>query len=333
MTTNASQTSAPPVEPPEEAVKAVLDAAAAAETFDSPVSDDAIPLWPHAAPGSEDWTHREQAFKDPVTGGLRIRNVVVPTITPYLPEPAAATGAAVIVAPGGGFFMLSMDNEGSDVAEWLRRRGVAAFLLKYRLKDSGPAQSDFATSFVSIFAAARTGESPAGSVADVTRGVPALALDDLRRAIALLRERAGEWRIDPGRVGVIGFSAGAYLSAGAAVSAQTRERPDFVACVYGGYSHVPVPEQAPPLFTTVAADDSLCFADTMRLIEAWQAAGRPVEAHVYPSGGHGFGLSSTGHAVDTWPERFQDWLSGLGVIVAGRLDAMEQRIGSCGCRS
>ncbi|MFJ8794354.1 alpha/beta hydrolase [Streptomyces sp. NPDC102462] len=297
-------------------MKAFAAAMAATDSVDSVLRDDEIRLWPAAAPGSEGWTHQEKAFKDPA-GGHRIRNVVVPTLTAYLPDPEVATGAAVIVAPGGGFIMLSMDSEGSDVAEWLQTRGVAAFVLKYRLADSGPTQPDFVRHFLSAFAPLQGGDTtPGRTIADVTQGVPALALADLIRAIGVVRERAAEWSVDPGKVGLVGFSAGGYLSARAALAEQDAHRPDFVACVYGGLVDSTVPRETPPLFTVVTADDPLCFDDTMQMIGAWKRAGRPVEAHIYPDGGHGFGLNKTGRAVDAWPERLRDWLGGLGHLTA-----------------
>ncbi|KUO05543.1 alpha/beta hydrolase [Streptomyces caeruleatus] len=271
-----------------------------------------IPLWPGTAPGSEGWEHQESVFVGS-TGALQVRNVVVPTLTPYLPDPERATGAAVIVAPGGGFLMLSMESEGTAVAEWLRERGIAAFLLKYRVGHSGATMADFAQRFVSLFEPVTAGETVAGSVANMDHLAPGLALDDTRRAMALVRERAAEWQIDSDRIGLIGFSAGAFLASNAVDAKDPVERPDFIACIYGGYAEdKTAPDDAPPLFAVVTADDVLCFDETVRLIQAWQSAGRPVEAHLYPIGGHGFGCTPTGEAADSWLDRFEEWLRGLG---------------------
>ncbi|MBO2448694.1 alpha/beta hydrolase [Actinomadura barringtoniae] len=239
--------------------------------------------------------------------------MVVPTLIPYLPELGRATGSAAIVAPGGGFVMLSMDSEGTMAAEWLRDRGIAAFVLKYRLAHSGETMADFAERVAAVFAPVHNGESVAAAIADVDRGAAALALADAQRAISLLRSRAAEWEIDPAMIGMIGFSAGGFLATNATRAHDPAERPDFVASIYGGYAQGrPAPDTAPPLFTVVTADDQLCFEETIRLVQAWRAAGRPVEAHIYPEGGHGFGLTSTGHAVDGWPHLLEDWLTALG---------------------
>ncbi|WP_425839264.1 alpha/beta hydrolase [Streptomyces fractus] len=272
----------------------------------------AIRLWPGTAPGSEDATHEESAFRDP-KGGLRIRNVVVPTLTPYLPEPGRATGAAVIVAPGGGFLMLSMDNEGTTVAEWLRDRGVTAFLLKYRLDDTGPTTADFAERSIAAFASVTGDTTVADTVVNMSRTGPGLALEDTCRAVALVRERAADWNLDANRIGLIGFSAGGFLATNSADAKEPDERPDFIACVYGGYAgDKTAPDDAPPLFVTVTVDDAQCFDEAVRAIRSWRAAKRPVEAHIYPAGSHGFGLNPTGEAVDSWPDRLEDWLRTLG---------------------
>lgn len=293
---------------------AYIATVSAADQMEPLAEREQLLLWPGSAPGSEEWTHQEQAFRDPHSGGHRIRNVVVPTLTPYLPDPEAATGAAMIVAPGGGFLLLAMDYEGTDAAAWLAARGIAAFVLKYRLIDSGPEQSDFAEHLADLFTRLQKGAGQGQSAVDISAGVPALALSDTNRAFALLRDQAERWHIDPERIGILGFSAGAYLACNSVRSEVPSERPDFVAAIYGGYAPVPVPRHAPPLFTAVAADDGICFQDTVRAVQSWQAAARPVEAHIYADGGHGFGFNETGRSADSWRDRLEDWLRRLGHV-------------------
>lgn len=307
----SAQPEAPAVEPSAQ-LAAVVAALSGADQLDPSTEQEQLRLWPGHAPGSEEWTHEERAFRDPHAGGCRIRNVVVPTLTPYLPDAETATGAAMIVAPGGGFMMLAMDYEGTDAAEWLAARGVAAFVLKYRLIDTGSGQSDFAEHMAGLFTRLHDGPSPGQTVIDVSAGVPALALADTNRAFTLLREQAERWHIDPERIGILGFSAGAYLACNSVRSELPGDRPDFVAAIYGGYAPVPVPRHAPPLFAAVAADDSICFQDTVQAVQAWREAGHPVEAHIYADGGHGFGFSETGRSADSWPDRLEDWLRRLG---------------------
>lgn len=272
-----------------------------------------IELWPGGAPGSEAWTHEEAAFIDPASGGQRVRNVVRPTLTAFLPDPAVATGTGIIVAPGGGFHMLSMDNEGTDVAAWLNERGIAAFVLKYRLVDTGPTDADFQQAFIRLFTQLVDPDRTRDDVLDgVAPGIPELATADGLQAMRLVRARASEWGVE--RLGFMGFSAGAYVTTAVTLTGEASTRPDFIAPIYGGKVDAEITADAPPLFSMVCADDGLCLSGTIRLFQAWRAAGRPAELHVYGSGGHGFGISKLGKPVDTWPDRFADWLTAEGFL-------------------
>src|SRR5690606_13373825 len=181
------------------------------------------------------------------------RNVTEATLTPFLPDPAKATGAAVIVAPGGGFRSLSMENEGWDVARALADRGVAAFVLKYRLNQTPADLDGFAQSIRDMLAGPRPPRDP-GSSESATMLAPQLA--DSRAAFALVRSRAGEWNVDPDRIGMIGFSAGAMLTMVTALSGEDA-RPAFIGNIYGPIGSLDVPADAPPLFVALAADDGL----------------------------------------------------------------------------
>ena len=272
-----------------------------------------IALWDGVAPGSEaaTWQEVTSRFGD---GQTVVRNVVVPTLTPFLPEPHLANGTAVIVAPGGGFAFLSWDNEGGPVAEWLARQGVAAFVLKYRVADTGETDEDFKQAMTGL-AARLTADGRRSEVSRLLDAdVPKLALEDGKQAVRILRSRAAEFGLHPDAIGFLGFSAGAFVAVGAALDEETGSRPDFVGAIYGGAPLGPVVDTTPPLFSVVAANDALCFDTTLATFRAWQAAGRPAELHVYDQGGHGFGTQKLGFPSDTWMDRFADWMHAHGYL-------------------
>lgn len=270
----------------------------------------AFPIWPGVAPGSERWTRTEVAYRDGA-GKAMIRNVVQPTLTPILPDPAKATGAAAIVCPGGGFRFHSWDSEGIEVARWLAGRGIAAFVLKYRLVDTGATPAEFEKRLADFFALLSR-PAPAGRLpADPERGrILPLAVADGVQAAKVVRERAAEWKVDPEKVGMVGFSAGAMVTMGAVMDPGTRLA--FAAPIYGGGTEGRrVPADAPPLFVLVAGDDTLTASGCLKLATAWREAGRSVELHVYAKGGHGFGMRKQGLPVDGWIDRLGDWLATL----------------------
>lgn len=244
-------------------------------------------------------------------GSVFARNVTVATLTPFLPDPAKATGAAVIVAPGGGFRTLSMNNEGWDVAKALAARGVAAFVLKYRLNQTPQDMAAFERSMAQMFAdGARAARAPA--LQDpATALAPQIA--DARAAFALVRSRAKEWHVAPGRIGMAGFSAGAMLTMATALHGQDA-RPAFIANIYGPLAGVTVPADAPPLFVALAADDPLFAKGGFDLVDRWRAAGRPVEFHLYEQGGHGFGMYDKPTTSTGWFDAFARWLGMHGYL-------------------
>lgn len=231
------------------------------------------------------------------------RNVVEATLTPFLPEDGRGSGAAVIVAPGGGFITLSMENEGWDVARALAARGVAAFVLKYRLRQSPGELAAFDASMRTVLTTTRIGNL---SVADAAAGSPA-QLADARAAFALVRARAGEWGVDPDRIGMVGFSAGAMLTMATFVGVD-EARPAFLGNIYGPMAAMPVPADAPPMFVALAADDPLFAGGGFGIVESWRNAGRPVEFHLYEQGGHGFGMYQKTTTSTGWFPAFADWL-------------------------
>jgi acetyl esterase/lipase len=252
-------------------------------------------------------------------GDLRtVRNVTAPTLTPFLPVPTKATGAAVIVAPGGGFFELEIDHEGYMLAQWLADHGVAAFVLKYRLQ-----QSPRDAMAYPAWRAQRLKPlmSPADEASDNALAVhfstPSEALEDGKTAMQLVRTRAKEWHIDPARVGFAGFSAGAILTLSMAMIEDKAFRPDFIAPIYGPMGEITVPSYAPPMFLAIALDDFLIPASNgqhLGLIYSWRSAGRPVEAHLFGSGGHGFGMVGKKRALALWIDEFYAWMIDSGFL-------------------
>jgi acetyl esterase/lipase len=245
-------------------------------------------------------------------GSRFARNVTVATLTPFLPDPAKATGAAVVVAPGGGFRTLSMENEGWDVAKALADKGVAAFVLKYRLNQTPAGMPAFEQSMRQMFSGAARPPRPSGD-----RGMAAIApqIADARAAFALIRSRADEWNIDPDRIGMVGFSAGAMLTMATALAGQDA-KPAFIGNIYGPLGLMTVPADAPPLFAALAADDGLIMASAsgFPLIDAWYKAKRPVEFHLYEQGGHGFGMYPKETTSTGWFDAFVKWIGMHGML-------------------
>jgi acetyl esterase/lipase len=257
-----------------------------------PAQPSAISLKTGALPGAtvkESW-HSQY-------GSAFARNVTEATLTPFLPDPAKATGAAVIVAPGGGFRTLSMQNEGWDVAKALADRGIAAFVLKYRLNQTPASLEEFSRP-----AAPRPRPSFSERMAALG---PQIA--DARAAFALVRERAAGWKVDPKRIGMVGFSAGAMLTMATTLSGGDA-KPAFIGDIYGPLEAVTVPAEAPPLFAALAADDPLFAGRGMGLIDSWAAAKRPVEFHLYGQGGHGFGMYPKETTSTGWFDAFYKWI-------------------------
>jgi acetyl esterase/lipase len=249
--------------------------------------------------------------------GLRVRNVTAPTLTLFRPDPAKATGAAVIVCPGGGFAHLSISNEGYEVAKALAANGVTAIVLKYRLNETHPPKG---------------GWPVGGALDDLPPGVsflkgphpdpntsPAvpLAVADGVSAIHFVRAHAAEWKISANKVGVLGFSAGAHVALAVALEPRVEDRPDFAGAIYGAMPSEPVPADAPPLFLGVAADDRVVGLDSVAIFNAWHAAGRDAELHVFRTGGHGFGKFTQGKTSDHWIDEYLWWLDAVTRPAAG----------------
>jgi len=259
-----------------------------------------IPLWPSGAPGSEGKTGPESVTTSQ-SGELSVSSVHNPSLTPYLPAAGKGTGTAILVIPGGGHRMLAITHEGYNVAEWLRDRGIAAFVLKHRL--------------------AREAES--------TYKIDVESFADTQRAIRLIRSRAQEWNIDGSRLGALGFSAGGELVNMAAArpdegnaSAEdpvnrASSRLNFQALIYPGRSgDIQPTKETPPAFLAAAYNDRQDISEG--LAEAYlrfKRAGASAELHIYSTGGHGFGLrASNQRPVGAWMLRFEEWLKESGFL-------------------
>ncbi|HEY9007982.1 MAG TPA: alpha/beta hydrolase [Ohtaekwangia sp.] len=251
-------------------------------------------------PAPETWFRQ---WGDPMA-----RNISTATLTPFLPKKGQANGAAVIVAPGGGFRWLSLGNEGWEVAQALADRGIAAFVLKYRLHPTPESLEDFKESMNRTFAAATPPSETKKETTPPSRPPMDLSnqLEDAEAAYAMIVKRAAEWGVDTARLGMIGFSAGAGLTMHCTLNSKSMEL-DFIGPIYGGMGPVEVPKNAPPMFNVIATDDFL-FRGQFGVIDSWYKAGRPVEFHLYQNGGHGFGLGNPNRTSNRWFDAFMYWL-------------------------
>jgi len=263
-------------------------------------SPQVIALWSGVAPGSEGWTYREEQDLSQRDKSLNFRNIVRPTLTVYQADPAIAVGTGVIVAPGGAFVNLGYGKEGEEVAQWLNSIGVTAFVLKYRL--------------------ARTGDADAADPVKQNERVHAivpLAIEDGQQAMKIVKQRAREWGLRPDRIGVIGFSAGGWITNHIAISPEASLRPAFAVSAYSGHDESwTVPDGAPPMFIVAADNDRYTTDGGLGIYKLWRKAHISAEMHIYAKGDHGFALRKTGLPVDTWNERLKDWLTSLGMLSA-----------------
>jgi acetyl esterase/lipase len=272
-----------------------------------------MPIWNGVAPGSEDWTQTEQA-----SGGT-VRNVVKPTMTAYLPDPGRSNGTAAIVCPGGAFVALAMEGEGSQVARLLNERGFTAFVLKYRLRNASAGGRGGGRGMRPIprdLEIKNANANPAPDDLELANVVK-LATSDGNQAIKIVRQNAANWKIDPQKIGVMGFSAGGGVAVGSALVSDAEGKPNFVATLYGpALVDVHVPDDAPPLFMAVAADHMPVSAGLVALYTVWKSAGKSAELHVYSQGRAGFGVRRQGLPSDSWIDRYFDWMRIQGFIPA-----------------
>ncbi|HEY2048943.1 MAG TPA: dienelactone hydrolase family protein [Caulobacteraceae bacterium] len=289
----------------------------------APLAHEVIALWPTPPARSLPDVGPEQTFSPPegvAAGTTMLRNVSEPTLTVFTPEPGTANGCGVVVCPGGGWRILAWEHEGIDVATWFARRGFTAFLLKYRVSATPADPAEFAKASAAMQAQLSTPRPAAQAPHRIDQLVrderlrPAqeIAADDGRRALQIARERGADLGLAPDRIGLIGFSAGAFLVTDVAMDPQGPP-PAFVAAIYGGDTRKrPVPADAPPLFTVIAHDDRLLFRMVEQLYIDWTDADRSAELHIFARGAHGFGMVRQGLPSDRWIDLLGDWLADRG---------------------
>jgi acetyl esterase/lipase len=277
-----------------------------------------IRLWPGKAPGTEGWTVPEATTTSP-SGDRTITNVSDPSVTVFLPAAADATGTAVVVAPGGALRLLGWDNEGIKVARWLNSKGIAALVLKYRTLQTMPGSGRAGGAQPPGFGAAAAGPRKEMEIRNgnanpepdnpALREVLQMGIADAQQALRLARRNAAAWRIDPSRVGLMGFSAGGGIAVGTALAERSDASPDFLVSLYGpSLQDVVVPAHAPPLFIAVGSSHYNVTSGCLALFAAWKAAGKPAEIHVYDQVSAGFGMATRGLPVDAWTDRLHEWL-------------------------
>jgi len=263
-----------------------------------------ILLYKDVPPGTENWTYNEKMTAD----SNIVYNVSHPTLMVYLPDPNIATGTAVIVCPGGGFYILGIKNEGTKVADYLTKKGVTVFLLKYR---TGQSMTDNPGEEL-------TANMHKNDFDEKIKPLIPYSVADGHEAIKYVRAHAAEYGIAPNRIGIIGFSAGGTVAACSAFNYNADDRPDFVAPIYSyipSYLQGTIADDAPPMFLAAASDDQLgLVAHSVDLYSKWLASKHQVELHLYTKGGHGFGMGTQSIPTDTWIDRYVDWLGFLGLL-------------------
>lgn len=266
-------------------------------------------IWPGSAPGSENWTWHEQVDTTAFANDPIVYNVAQPTLTFFPADPALASGATVIICPGGSFCYLHINTEGIDVARWLNKKGVSAFVLKYRLVHSETEHP--------LKELIERRKDTANSAKLFIQAVP-LAIADGKQALIYVRKHAREFGVAPDKIGIIGFSAGGTLAVANALNYTAENRPDFAVPMY---AYVPpawsmdVPKDAPPLFIAAATDDEYHLVPmSINLYSKWLASGHSAEMHIYSKGGHGFGMNRYNLPSDTWIDRLGEWMQLQGLL-------------------
>jgi acetyl esterase/lipase len=275
-----------------------------------PAEPNAIPLYQGKAPGSESATYPE-VWSKAFGKEHWVRNITKPTLTPFLPKKGKGNGAAVLVVPGGGFQFVSISNEGWPVAQALADRGIAAFVLKYRVEQTPESEAEFGKVMTARF------QAPPPTASTTERQFePAVAIAraDAQTALRMIRGNAAKWGIDTKRVGMVGFSAGAMTTLATTLANAPDARPDFIAPIYGMMYAVTPPSNPQPMFAALASDDPLFNKQGFGLVESWQKAGGSVEFHYYQGGSHGFGAQKKGTTSDLWFDQFMAWMTAQGIL-------------------
>ncbi|WP_020654718.1 alpha/beta hydrolase [Massilia niastensis] len=263
----------------------------------SPAPETSIRLRDGGSADSEVWVN--------MFGHRVVRNVTQAALYPVRPAAGKANGAAVVIAPGGAFLSLAFDTEGMLVAKYLAAQGVTSFVLTYRLD---PTPGDNAEFLKVVGARMRKGNPRRTHIDPTESKAILLAQEDGLAAIRWVRAHAGDYGIDPARIGIMGFSAGGMTAMNVATAYDAASRPDFVGVIYGASPARAVPKDAPPVFVAVAADDGVLAHASVPIFEDWRAAGKSAELHVYAAGEHGFSMRKVGTSADHWGEHFVQWM-------------------------
>lgn len=264
-----------------------------------------VQIYDGPVPGTENWNWEEGIQEGSSWKTQVVYNVAKPSLTIFTPDPAVANGTSVVICPGGGFIALSMGNEGYDVAKWLVKKGITCFVLKYRVAHINT------TDAVKYFNDAIHGGDKE-KLQNQKSAVP-YSIADGKAALKYVRAHAAEYKINPNKIGIIGFSAGGTVAASSAFNYTAENKPNFVAPIYAYFPKEmqgKVESDAPPLFIVVAANDALNLqSHSVDLFTAWNTAKKDAELHVYNLGSHGFGMRVQHTTSDTWIERFYDWMA------------------------
>lgn len=255
---------------------------------------------PHETTTTVQWEGNEKEYFSEIWQTQVVTNVSIPTMEVFAPE--NPNGTSVIVAPGGGLYALSINSEGNDVAKWLAERGITAFVLKYRLVPTG----EDGVQEISMEGAT----NPQRIMQRVAPVLP-LSVRDGLSAIEYVRTNAQKYKLDPHKIGFMGFSAGGAVTMGVAYNYNEKNKPDFLVPVYPWTTAQPVqevPQDAPPMLVICATDDPLGLASgSIELYASWLKANKTVGLHMYSKGGHGFGMKQQNLPSDDWIQRFYDW--------------------------
>ena len=266
-----------------------------------------IPLYNGAAPGSEKWVWDERVIK---AGDMTVvLDVSKPVLIPFVP--AKPNGTAIIIAPGGAFHALAIDHEGTKVAQWLNEKGITAFVLKYRLSHDDPAHPE--NNFVTLLQTKNFKK-----LDSINAVVVPLAMQDGLTAVKYIRDHATIYKIDPNKIGFMGFSAGGTVTMSVIYNATAENRPNFVAPIYAYEKAIigsSIPSVKTPIFIAAASDDDLGLAThSVDIYLKWLDAKQPAELHMFERGKHGFGMRKQNLPTDNWIDRFGEWLEMQGLI-------------------
>jgi acetyl esterase/lipase len=275
-----------------------------------------IPVWDGQIPGAVNPAQHESTVEVPGRGIHILRNVTVPTLTVFPAKTANRSKTAVIIAPGGGFRVLAIDEEGYPVAEWFSQHGITAFVLKYRLAFTPGTDKEFAPNLLAPpIPRAADGAARPGAPPPLPEEAEKNGIADGIQALKVVRGNAATWGIDADKIVFIGFSAGGVVTCGTMLAENAADRPNFVAPIYGApFGAIPnIPNGTPPAFIAVAEDDPIAAVPVLKFFDALRAAKLNPELHVFRSGQHGFSMHVRNGTSDHWIDELYWWMESFGL--------------------